>query len=73
MRLLWLLLRVFLYEIVADFDDGTRELWGRDVMHFLVVDQYLWWKPFEDPDMLEGFVRCQSLFGIPFKTSSYER
>jgi len=37
-----------------------------------IVKDNIGWEPFDNPLMLKSFIRCQSLFRIPFKTSADE-
>jgi len=43
---------LFCLENVSSFFNRDREFRSSDVVHFLVVDEDLWWQSFEDPHLL---------------------
>lgn len=56
---------LLLDELVAIYQDWLREFRRADIVHLLVMYEHLRWKTFEDPHVLEGFIRCHSIVWIP--------
>jgi hypothetical protein len=59
--LLWRVdLLLLLNVLVPYFQNGWWKFRCRNIMHFLMMDQNLWWEAFKYPDMFQCFIWCHS-------------
>lgn len=54
-------------ELISGHLDALWKLWGRDVVHLLMVDENLRRQAFEYPDVLQGIIRSQARLRIPIQ------
>ena len=59
-------------ELVSGELDTLWQFWGGNIVHFLVMNEDLWWQAFQDPDVLEGLIWSDSCAGVPVKAFGHE-
>mmetsp|Transcript_41429 Transcript_41429/g.54507 ORF Transcript_41429/g.54507 Transcript_41429/m.54507 type:complete len:162 (+) Transcript_41429:968-1453(+) len=56
---------LFLYKVISLSHHDGRELWGADIVHLLVVNQYLWRQTLQYPNVLQRLVRGHAVLRVP--------
>ena len=60
-----LLSLLFQQELVSGELDTLWQFWGGNIVHFLVMNEDLWWQAFQDPDMLQRLIWSQPRVRVP--------